>query len=61
MANKKETKKELKCKNCQFYNYGQCTHQDNIGILINHRRELRYYLKSVKDLEKTCKNYKENV
>ena len=49
-------KKELKCETCKYYKDGECTHESNILIRIRYRKEEKSFIKSAKELEKTCKN-----
>lgn len=53
-------KRELKCETCQYYIEKECTHQSNIGVRIRNRRQTDFFVDKAKDLEKNCKNYKEN-
>lgn len=53
-------KKVLKCETCQYYKDGNCIHESNISIRIRYRKEEKVFDKEAKELEKNCKNYKEN-
>lgn len=53
---KKEEAKELKCKNCIWFN-GECNHKNNIGVLIEYRKQSKIYVEKAEKLEKNCKNF----
>lgn len=50
-----------KCKDCKYFNDNKCVHPSNRGVLIEHRKEAIFYIKTPLQLNRggACKNYVE--